>query len=120
MKKIVADREKHLLEQIEVEDVDGSDSEDEEKGLDGTDDGGDDSDGEFSTSMDIDSAIAGHLISFEIGEMVNLSSPQLLGIFVDTEEEMEKLSGGSALKKTQKSQRNQPPKERGMLEWQDF
>jgi len=51
--------------------------------------------------------------------MINLSSPQLLGIFVDTEKETEKLSGESALKKTQKTQRNQLPK-RGMLEWEDF
>jgi len=87
---------------------------------DGPDDGSDNSNEEFSTSMNIDSAIAGQLISFEIGEMINLSSPQLLEIFVDTEEETEKLSGGSALKKTQKSQCNQLPNEQGMLEWQDF
>ena len=117
VKERVTSREKLLLGQIEAEgteDVEESDSEGDD---------GDFSDNDFNNnnkaaSMDSNIDISGPLIPFEIDKMINLGSPRLLGIFVDTEEEGKKLGGSVPRKKN--SLKSQPPKEQEKVVWQDF
>jgi len=97
VKERVTSREKLLVGQIEAEgteDLEESDSEG---------DSGDFSDNDFNNnkaaSMDSNIDVSGPLSPFEIDKMINLGSPQLLGIFVDTEEEAKKLGGSVPRKK---------------------